>query len=125
MTEKEACELWVHRDMSQIPESVVVKLANASERDMLEVTPWDEDDPDPYYEFPAWGTMWAFDDICDIEWCQGHLEEMKECGFRIYESEDWEYVFGINGGGYDFYEAHWIPLYRARGLKWHDEITEE
>lgn len=26
--------------------------------------------------------------------------------------------------GYDFYEAHWIPLYEARGLKWHKESEE-
>ena len=23
----------------------------------------------------------------------------------------------IDGAGYDFYEAHWIPLYNKRGLK--------
>ena len=47
---------------------------------------------------------------------------MADCGFRIYEQEDYGYIFGIDGAGYDFYEAHWIPLYKARGLKWH--LTE-
>lgn len=25
------------------------------------------------------------------------------------------------GAGYSFYTEHWIPLYKARGLKWHDK----
>lgn len=29
-------------------------------------------------------------------------------------------TIGIDGAGYDFYEAHWIPLYEARGLHWHE-----
>ena len=42
-------------------------------------------------------------------------------GFRIYESEEFGYFFGIDGAGYNFYDSHWIPLYDARGLKWHRE----
>ena len=45
---------------------------------------------------------------------------MADCGFRIYQSEDYGYVFGIDGAGYNFYEAHWIPLYKARGFQWHE-----
>lgn len=67
---------------------------------------------------PMWGTMWAFSDITDNEWLETHLQEMADCGFRIYEQEDYGYIFGIDGAGYDFYESHWIPLYKTRGLKW-------
>ena len=42
----------------------------------------------------------------------------------MYESGEFGYFFGIDGAGYDFYECHWIPLYKARGLQWHDEMTE-
>ena len=35
------------------------------------------------------------------------------------------YFFGIDGAGYSFYEEHWIPLYKARGLQWHKENEEE
>ena len=78
--------------------------------------------------FPMWGTMWAFGNGIDDEWLDGeylgsHVQEMADCGFRIYESEDYGHVFGIDGAGYNFYEAHWIPLYKARGLKWHKEET--
>ncbi len=70
---------------------------------------------------PMWGTMWAFGESLDNWWLEerGGMEAMAECGFRIYRSEDYVYIFGIDGAGYDFYEDHWIPLYKARGLQWH------
>ena len=79
------------------------------------------------YDFlPMWGTMWSFGDSCDDWWLtEGEgIQVMSNCGFRIYEHEEYGYFFGIDGAGYDFYEAHWIPLYKARGLKWHDESAE-
>ena len=75
-----------------------------------------------YYDvLPAWGTMWSFGESIDNFWMaeQDGIELMSDCGFRIYESDDFGYFFGIDGTGYDFYEQHWIPLYNARGLKWH------
>lgn len=75
---------------------------------------------------PMWGTLWQFGDGCDDWWLdeKDGIRIMSECGFRIYEHEEWGYFFGIDGCGYDFYEAHWIPLYKKRGLQWHDERTE-
>ncbi len=47
---------------------------------------------------------------------------INDAGFTIIDmsrSNDGEYqtgVFlGVNGAGYDFYEAHWVPLYRLFG----------
>lgn len=76
---------------------------------------------------PMWGTMWAFPDSADDYWLEelDGIQLMSDRGFRIYESEDFGYVFGIGGAGYDFYEEHWLPLYEARGLKWHDEEAEK
>ena len=72
---------------------------------------------------PMWGVMWQFGDSLDDYWLEEKdgLKIMADCGFRIYESDEFGYFFGIDGCGYDFYEAHWIPLYKARGLKWHNE----
>lgn len=71
---------------------------------------------------PMWGTMWAFGDSIDNWWLEdGGLQIMADCSFRIYEQEDYDYIFGIDGAGYSFYDEHWIPLYKARGLKWHKE----
>lgn len=76
---------------------------------------------------PMWGTMWSFGDSCDDHWLEdmGGVRVMSECGFRVYLSDDYGYYFGIDGAGYSFYEGHWIPLYRARGLQWHDPKAEE
>lgn len=76
---------------------------------------------------PMWGTMWSFGDSADDYWLEemGGIRIMSECGFRIYEHEEFGYFFGIDGAGYDFYEAHWIPLYKARGLQWHDPNAEK
>lgn len=70
---------------------------------------------------PMWGTMWSFGNSIDNYWLENHIQEMSNCGFRIYEHNEYGYFFGIDGCGYSFYEAHWIPLYKARGLQWHDK----
>lgn len=42
------------------------------------------------------------------------------CGFLVYEPRDFDgYILAIDGGGYDFYHEHWIPLYLALQLEWH------
>ena len=71
--------------------------------------------------------MWSFGDSCDDWWLEEKdgIKIMSECGFRIYESYEFGYFFGIDGAGYDFYESHWIPLYKARGLQWHKTEGEE
>ena len=71
---------------------------------------------------PMWGTMWSFSDPCDIHWIeeQDGVKVMSELGFRIYHHDEWGYFFGIDAAGFDFYEAYWIPLYNARGLRWHE-----
>ena len=76
---------------------------------------------------PMWGTMWSFGDSVDDWWLEkgNGIEIMSECGFRIYESDEFGYFFGVDGAGYDFYDAHWIPLNEARGLQWHDPVAEQ
>lgn len=89
------------------------------EPDNLEVV--DED------TLPMWGTMWSFGDSCDDYWLEyaDGVRVMSDCGFRIYQHEEWGYFFGIDGAGYDFYSEHWIPLYKSRGLQWHDPAAEK
>lgn len=85
------------------------------------------DDIEVMYDglLPMWGTMWSFGDAIDNSWLEdyGGIEEMSKAGFRVYLSDEFGYFFGIDGAGYDFYDSHWITLYKGRGLKWHD--TEE
>lgn len=76
---------------------------------------------------PMWGTMWSFGDSADDYWLEkmNGIAIMSRCGFRIYESQEFGYFFGIDGAGYSFYAEHWVPLYRARGLQWHDPKAEQ
>ena len=78
-------------------------------------------------DLPMWGTMWSFSDSADDWWIEQeeNRQLMADCGFRIYEHEEFGYFFGIDGCGYDFYESHWIPLYKARGLHWHRENPDD
>lgn len=60
----------------------------------------------------AWGAVWAAKADATLQ------EALIESGFVVYEThglmEDFgDLVFGVDGGGYSFYAAHWIPL-RAR-----------
>jgi hypothetical protein len=73
---------------------------------------------------PMWERMWMFSHFTDNWWLEelNGLQLMADCGFRIYEIEE-GYIFGIDGAGCDFYEAHWIPLYNARGLRWHSPYS--
>lgn len=84
----------------------------------------DEHEIDPWFynKLPMWGTMWSFHDPCDQYWLEEKdgLQKMSDCGFRVFEHEEYGIFFGIDGAGYDFYESHWTPLYKARGLHWHD-----
>jgi hypothetical protein len=72
--------------------------------------------------FPMWGTMWTFEERLDEDWARENINILSQCGFRIYEEqENGDIYIGIDGAGYNFYDEHWIPLYRARGLHWHNE----
>ena len=76
---------------------------------------------DRFGVLPMWGFMWKFKDMLDEDWIdEDGLRALSDCGFRVYYHEEWGYFFGIDGAGYDFYDAHWIPLYKKRGLKWHE-----
>ena len=119
-TIREAATAWVN-GFNAVPTAVVEKLMRLDLDDVLEITPGRRDEDADY--LPMWGTMWSFGDSADDYWLEkrGGLELMAECGFRIYEQEDFGYLFGIDGAGYSFMDEHWIPLYKARGLHWHRE----
>lgn len=119
-TIREAAAAWVN-SFNAVPVAVVEKLMRLGPDEVREITPGRRDEDANY--LPMWGTMWSFGDSADDYWLEEEdgLELMAKCGFRIYEQEDFGYLFGIDGAGYSFMEAHWIPLYKARGLHWHEE----
>jgi hypothetical protein len=135
ITIREAAEQWVSQ-MDHIETAMIDKLMQYEPWAWHEVTVRDddEDDEDEDYGFlPCWGTMFSFRDSADIDWMDGGygiweeqagIKALSKCGFHVYESDEFGYFFGIDAAGFDFYEAFWIPLYKARGLQWHD-IDEE
>ena len=108
-------------DLDPDEETATVELDNGT----IATCDLDQLERDDYARFPMWSTLWSFSCSYDEDWARSHLEEMAACGFRLYESEDYGLVFGIDAAGLDFYEAFWIPLYKARGLRWHDEAEEK
>lgn len=81
-----------------------------------------DDDTDEYgmVEPPIWGTYFMPSSDIDSNWLDDHAEEVARLGFTLIYHEGYLFALGIDGAGYDFYEAHWIPLYRLRGFQWHD-----
>ena len=71
-----------------------------------------------------WSTLFEAKDNTIKDWILENYEKIiKESGFTIIDlsrENEGEYetgVFlGVNGAGYDFYEAHWIPLYKIFGV---------
>ena len=116
ITIEDATREWV-REFNAIPQSVIIKICELDIDSVYELTT-----PDEYDDFlPMWSTMWTFGESLDEDWARENIRVMQDCGFRVYESEDFGIILGIDGAGYNFYESHWIPLYKARGLKWHNE----
>lgn len=118
-TIREATQAWV-REWNCIPTEAVkiifeYEKANNMENYML-TSPSEH-----LHGYPiSWGTMFTFGESLDEEWALKNKEIFDKCGIVAYYSDTLGVVFGIDGGGYDFYEDHWIPLYKARGLKWHE-----
>lgn len=78
------------------------------------------------YAWPAgWGTLWHPNERADEDWIRDNAETVAACGFIVYEADETGILLGIDGGGYDFYAEHWMPLYVTRGLKWHESADKE
>lgn len=62
---------------------------------------------------PMWGTAFWFEgDRAFTDFVIEKCDEVCDIGFSIlYEEGGLPIALGIDGAGYDFYEAHWKPLY--------------
>ena len=120
-----------HYPSNKTGEIVAVYTTSEKELDVnfdstIETVSMDDVVAERYTSLPTWGTMWSFGDGCDDHWLaeMGGVQTLSDHGFRIYEHDEFGYFFGIDGAGYNFYEQHWLPLYDARGLQWHDKEIE-
>lgn len=76
------------------------------------------------HDMPMWGTFFNPKDTVDAHWIRENLDVMEELGIWVIDEEECGILLGMDSAGHDFYEAYWTPLYKARGLKWHDEEYE-
>lgn len=122
-TKEEACRAWV-KEFNAIPQGMAFQGDCPFEDWDFFGKTYDDDAEEEYgsVDVPMWGWVWMVDDYCDEQWIRDNMETVADCGFTIMENceEGW-LLLGIDGAGYDFYEAHWLPLYEARGFRWHKE----
>lgn len=129
-TKKDATRAWI-REFNAIPQQMALQGDDLwsewefyGRRDECEIDDGEEEFGS--VGIPMWGTLWMVDDWCDEQWIDENRETVAEIGFTICENYEHGWILlGIDGAGYDFYDAHWIPLYEARGLKWHQEADDE
>ena len=71
-----------------------------------------------------WSTLFEAKDNTIKDWILENYDKIiTKAGFTIIDlskENEGEYetgiFLGVNGTGYDFYEAHWIPLYKIFGV---------
>jgi len=111
-----ACKEWV-KDFSLIPTSLIKKAYKNCPEELLLLSSKESE-----FDYPCgWGWMFKANDMTDERWIRENIEKVEECGFLVYESCECGILLGIDGLGYDFYKAHWIPLYKARGFEFDNE----
>jgi hypothetical protein len=121
MTIDEAVRKFAN-DFNNVPTQLITEVYKNNPDGLLCLNSEDFMDDDFYSYWPcAWGTMFSPRDWTDREWIKNHVDEVEKCGFTVFECEYYEILLGLNSAGYDFFEAHWKPLYLSRRLSWHDE----
>ena len=118
---------WESERFNFIPTSVIIRLGqidpNVFDYDsrLFQIIGIDVEE-NPPSTFPC-SHIWLYNpkEAYDEEWIRAHINQVVDCGFVVFDSEDFGILLGIDGGGYNLIKAHWIPLYLARGLEWHLE----
>lgn len=71
--------------------------------------------------YPMWGWVFRCDEFyVNSDYCD--VDKLYNCGIGVIDHEEGYFLF-IAGSGYDFYEAHWIPLFKM--LNWIEYETEK
>ena len=126
---------WIALNFTEIPQEAVIRLCDDEGEDECllalrgdEPIEPDAKDSDAHAEWeeahaewedidlPMWGAMWL------VENTQGVADALRATGFKVFEVtggllEDFSshrlLLFGVDGAGYSFHGAHWIPLRAA------------
>ena len=73
--------------------------------------------------YPMWGTLWNCPSFY-IDSNYMDVDKLYKLGIGVVEQEGEYYLF-IAGAGYDFYSAHWIPLFEELGWIEYEQTEEE
>lgn len=79
-------------------------------RNLTPLEEWDE-------FVPMWGTMYVLDEKAE-RWALDNIDKVTEIGLRLYVLTSGTVVLGVDGAGFDFCQAYWVPLYKEiNGIK--------
>lgn len=62
--------------------------------------------------YPWWNTLFEANSQFMSELLIEKVNELNEIGIHLMQVEETNAMMFIMGAGYNFYDAHWIPLYR-------------
>lgn len=99
---------WVTNNFDCVP-TILIERAYRDSYEEIEIlaSPYDiEETP----IIPYWGYVYLPTIYHDKILENANIISEKAL-FIVYYTEDIGVFLGINGGGYDFYEKHWLPLY--------------
>lgn len=131
---REAAQEMFNRWFSSIPSELLTRgdyyedylfyVKDDSEGDSEDDSEDDCGDGITYGGEPMWSRWFLVEDSYAEDRIRGDMAAVCDLGFTVIEEQENGYLFlGIDGAGYDFYEAHWIPLYDFLGLHWHTEAA--
>lgn len=124
-TKEECARLFVNESFDNIDSTMVTDFPDWFETWSFRGVSYEEgleseDDGLDYVDQPMWGTWFEPSDPWFCEKIEDMAKEVADLGFTLIYRDGYFWGLGIDGAGYSFYEAHWIPLYDLLGLTWHE-----
>lgn len=125
-TKLECVECMMHEEFDFFPSGVVTDQLDFFGR-------WefygklDEDEAENYgceygyVDVPMWSTWFIPSDSFHERFIMENPETVMDCGFTIIVHDGEFFGLGVDGAGYSFRDTHFMRLYDAQDLKWHDE----
>ena len=103
MNIEEACKKWVDRDFSSIPAQLIIRAYKDNPEELECLNNEDFFDDRPLNYWPAtWGWLFHPNNSMDERWIEENIQEVEECGFLVYSSDECGVLLGIDGMGFDF-----------------------
>ncbi len=100
---------WTDK-LNSIPTTAVIKLA---ENGLDKITELTSPNNENALDFPTYETMWRFKYGVDNIWIENNIDKMRDIGFRVYDSDIFGIIFGVEDTNFEFYFDLWEPFYNA------------